>query len=160
MQYIRDYSPKATPRLFSWNLELLHWKKILSNFNLKSWVTGELKFNPGFRVIRKYLSQIDSILRVKSNWLWISSHFDSNILQLLGILGLIFVLPVTQILRSKWLHFFQSSTMYEARNCAEIGQCGGEEDMSHQMRDAAGKANKNSYFYTALKCEHKSVYTP
>ena len=41
----------------------------------------ELKFDPGFRVIREYLSQ------------------------LLGILGGILFPPVTQLFRSKWLHF-------------------------------------------------------
>ena len=59
---------------------------------------AELKFNPRFRVIVKYLSQL-------ANWLSISSQFDWNILQLLGIPGRILVKPVTQLLRSKWLHF-------------------------------------------------------
>ena len=36
----------------------------------------------------------------------ISSQFDSNILQLLGIPGRILVPPVLQILRSKLLYFF------------------------------------------------------
>ena len=67
-----------------------------------------IKFDPGLRFIREYLSQIDSQYRVKltlnteSNWLSIPSQFDSNILQLLRIL----VPPVTQLFRSKWLHFF------------------------------------------------------
>ena len=61
----------------------------------------------------EYLSQIDSqyqvnlTLNIESIWLSISSQFDSNILQLLGILGRILVSPVTQLFRSKWLHFFQ-----------------------------------------------------
>ena len=42
----------------------------------------------------------------ESNWLSISSQFDSNILQLLGIPGRILVPPATQLFRSKWLHFF------------------------------------------------------
>ena len=40
------------------------------------------------------------------SWLSISSQFDSNILQLLGIPGWILVTPVTQLFRSKWFHFF------------------------------------------------------
>ena len=64
----------------------------------------ELKFDPRFRVIGKYLSQIDSQYRVNihvnSNWLSISSQYDSNILQLLGILGRILVPPATQLFRS------------------------------------------------------------
>ena len=67
----------------------------------------ELKFDTGFRVVGEYLSQSDLILRVKLTiWLSILSQFDSNTLQLLGILGRILVPPVTQLTRSKWLHFF------------------------------------------------------
>ena len=39
-------------------------------------------------------------------WFSISSQFDSNILPLLIIPSRILVLPVTQLFRSKWLHFF------------------------------------------------------
>ena len=39
-------------------------------------------------------------------WFSISSQSDSNILQLLRILGRILVPPVTQLFRSKWLPFF------------------------------------------------------
>ena len=56
----------------------------------------ELKFDPEFRVIEEYLSQIYSILRVNYDWLDIESQFDSNLLQLLGIPGRILVPPVTQ----------------------------------------------------------------
>ena len=47
-------------------------------------------------------------MRVKlSIWLSTSIQFDSNILQLLGMsAGQILVPPVTQLFRSKWLHFF------------------------------------------------------
>ena len=34
------------------------------------------------------------------------SQIDSNILQSLGIPGRILVPPVTQLFKSKWLHFF------------------------------------------------------
>ena len=52
------------------------WKWIYSFTERKKWVIltlkveslAELKFDPGLQVIREYLSQIDSILRVKSNW--------------------------------------------------------------------------------------------
>ena len=40
-----------------------------------------------------------------ADWLSISSQFDSNILQLLGIPGRILVPPLTQLFRSNWLHF-------------------------------------------------------
>ena len=71
---------------------------------------SELKFDPGFRVIGEYMSQIDSILRV--NFEIESSQFDSNILQLLGILGRILVPTVTQLFRLKWLHFFFSEIKF------------------------------------------------
>ena len=46
------------------------------------------KFNLEKQVLGEYLSQIDSILRVKlKQWLSKSSQFDLNILQLLGIQG-------------------------------------------------------------------------
>ena len=62
----------------------------------------ELKFDPEFRVIGEYLSQIDSILRVKLTiTLSISSQYDSNIFLLFGIPGKILVPPVTQLFRSK-----------------------------------------------------------
>ena len=69
----------------------------------------ELTFDPRFRVNGEYLSEIDSQYRViftrniESNWLAKSSQFDSYILR---IPGLILVSPVTQLFRSKWLHFF------------------------------------------------------
>ena len=43
---------------------VVHWKKKCSHFDLKSWVTGRTKIRSGFRVIEKYFSEIDSILRV------------------------------------------------------------------------------------------------
>ena len=66
----------------------------------------ELKFDPRFQVIGEYLSKIDSILRYY--WHSISIQFDSNILQLLGIPGRLFVPALTQLFRSKWLNFFLS----------------------------------------------------
>ena len=70
------------------------------HFDLKSLVTDGTKIRPG----------IPSNWRIfESNWvklcLSISSQFDSNILQLLGIPDRISVPPVTQFFRSKWLHF-------------------------------------------------------
>ena len=73
-------------------------KQKWSHFDLKSWVTGRTIIRPG----------IPSNCRIfESNW--ISSQFESNILQLLGIPGRIIVPPVTQLFRSKWLHFSVSS---------------------------------------------------
>ena len=89
----------------------------------------ELKFDPGFRVIWLSISsQFDSqyrlnltlsnssqfdfqyrvnlTLNIESIWLSISSQFDSNILKLLEIPCRFLVPPVTQLFRSKWLHFF------------------------------------------------------
>ena len=111
-----------------------HWKKKWNHFDLKSWVSGgtkirpgiptnwrifestwldiESQFDPGFRVIGEYLRQIDSqywgksTLNIESNWISILSQIDSNILQLFTIPGRILVPPVTQLFRSKWLHFF------------------------------------------------------
>ena len=64
-------------------------KEKWSHFDLKSGVTGRTNIGPG----------------IPSNW-FISSQFDSNILQLLGIPGPILVPTVTQLFRSKWLHFW------------------------------------------------------
>ena len=86
---------KIKNKVFLWSDH--HWKK-WSHFDLKSWVTGGTKIDTRFRVIEEYLSQIDSILRVKLT-IWLS-------IQLLGIPGRILVPPVTQLFRSKWLHFF------------------------------------------------------
>ena len=73
---------------------------------------AELKFNPGFRVIGKYLNEIDSLLKVNLNWLsiwidsrvkltqyWESIYWESAIIDIESP-------PVTQFFRSKWLHFF------------------------------------------------------
>ena len=71
-------------------------KEKWSHFDLKSWVTGGTKIRP----------VIPSNWKIfESNWLSISSQFDSNILQLLRITGRILVPPVTQLFRSKWLIF-------------------------------------------------------
>ena len=87
-----------------------HWKKKLSQVDLKSWVTGGTKIRPG----------IPSNWRIfEWNWLLISSQFDSqyrvnftqvfsNYSQLLGIPVRILVSPVTQLFRSTWLNFFFS----------------------------------------------------
>ena len=75
----------------------IHWKRKWSHFDLKSWATDEIKIR----------SVIPSDWRIfESNWLLVSSQFDSNILQLLGITDRILDPPVTQLFRSKWLHFF------------------------------------------------------
>ena len=67
------------------------------HFDLKSWVTGGTKIWPG----------IPNNWRIfESNWFVIESQFDSIILKVLGIPGQILVPPVTQLFRSKWLHFF------------------------------------------------------
>ena len=72
-------------------------RKKWSNFDLKCWVISGTKIRHG----------ILSNWRIfESNWHSISSQFDSNILQLLGIRGRILVPPVTQLFRSKWLYFF------------------------------------------------------
>ena len=77
----------------------VHWKKKWCQFDLKSWVTGGTK-------IRTWIPSNWRIF--ESSWLDIESQNESNwldILQLLGIQGRILVPPVTQIFRSKWLHF-------------------------------------------------------
>ena len=55
------------------------------------------------------------------------SQFDSNILQLLGIPGWILVPPVTQVFRSKWLHFSFSEisltrNLYCIQNAGFLGR--------------------------------------
>ena len=91
------------------------WKKKRSHFDLKSWVTAELKFDPRFRVIGEYLSQIDLILRVNSNWFseskltqyWDSIQIDSrnpNWLNIKSQFKLTFGIQIDSILRvnSNW----------------------------------------------------------
>ena len=74
-----------------------HWKKKWCHFDLKKWVTGLTKIWPG----------IQSNWRIfESNWFSISSQFDSNMFQLLGIPGQILVPRLTQLFRSKWLYVF------------------------------------------------------
>ena len=89
-----------------WNLHGLKFIErkngVILTYKVES--LAELKFNQGFRVNLTWVKL--TILRVNLNWLSISSQFDSNIQQLLGIPGRILVPPVTQLYRSKWLHFF------------------------------------------------------
>ena len=100
---------------------LVHWKKKWSHFDLKSWVTGVTIIQPGvpsnWRIFESNWLDIESQFeltqytvtayeRVNLNLLLISSQFDSNNLQLLGIPGRILVPSVTQLVRSQWLHFF------------------------------------------------------
>ena len=74
-----------------------HWRKKRSQFDLKSRVTGGSEIRPG----------IPSNWRIfESNCLSISSQFDSNVFQVLGIPGRTLVQLVTQLYRSKWLHYF------------------------------------------------------
>ena len=99
-------------------------RKKWSHFDLKSWVTGGTQIRPGiprnWRIFESNWLDIESQLKklriFESNWLdiesqfkiWlsISSQFDWNTFQLLGIPGRILVPQVTQLYRSKWLHFF------------------------------------------------------
>ena len=62
----------------------MHRNKKWSHFDLKSCVTGGTKVRPSrLRVIGEYLNELT--LNIELNLLSISSQFDSNILQLLGI---------------------------------------------------------------------------
>ena len=83
-------------------------KEKWSHFNLKSWVTNGTKIWPVIQVIGECLSQIDSIssqfkliFNIESSW-----HKYSPIT---WIPGQIFVPLVTQLFRSKWLHFSSSA---------------------------------------------------
>ena len=102
-----------------WPKKLSHWRtkippgilsKSASNtLNIESQIVSLRIFESNWLDIE---SHIDLILRVKLTIrLSLSSQFDSNILQLLGILGRILVPPVTQLFRSKWLHFFFQWTL-------------------------------------------------
>ena len=73
--------------LYYYTLACLHGKKKWNHFDLKIWVTGGTKIGPG----------------IPSNW--------RIGVKLLGIPGRILVPPVTQIFRSKWLHFFFPSSL-------------------------------------------------
>ena len=74
-----------------------------SHFDLKSWVTCGNKIRPG--ISRNWRT-------FESSWLSITSQYDSNILQLLVIAGRILFPQVTQLFRSKWLHFFFQWTCF------------------------------------------------
>ena len=83
---------------------------------LSHWLTVDTKIRPGISIDWRIF---------ESNRLSISSQFESNILQLLEIPGRILVPPVTQLFRSKWLHFF--SVLPKLRDsgicwCQHIGQ--------------------------------------
>ena len=97
-----ESNPKK--KQLDWNQDDPSLKQKMESFWPKKLSPAELKYDPRFRVIEEYLSQIDSILRVKlsiwllissqfellkqlSFWLSIYSKFDSNILQLVGISG-------------------------------------------------------------------------
>ena len=62
-----------------------HWKKKWSHFDLKIWVTGGTKIR--WRIFEWNFTQL------------FSSYSESRVK--------ILVPPVTQLFRSKWLHFFQ-----------------------------------------------------
>ena len=62
-----------------------HWMKKWSNFDLKSWVNGGTKIRPGIQSNWKVFESI---------WLKYSPITHNHIR------------PVTQLFRSKWLHFF------------------------------------------------------
>ena len=82
------YSPyRSIPRS-----QLQRWKNKWGHFDLKVESLAELKFDPEFRVIWEYLSQIHSILKVNSKIYF--SNPGSN-----------FSSVVTQLFRSKSLHF-------------------------------------------------------
>ena len=70
-----------------------HWKKKLSHFDLKNWVTGGTKIRPG----------------ILNNWRIFESITRNN--------GSNLVPPVTHLLRSKWLEFF-----FQRRVITEIYQ--------------------------------------
>ena len=100
----------------------LHWKKKWSHFDLKSWVTGGTKFDPGLRVIGEYLSKIDSILRVNFE---MDSQFSVNLTRLLD-LGRILVSPLTQLL-TVWMVFrtvaiciYRSSPLVPLDSCLQL----------------------------------------
>ena len=93
---------------------------ILSNLTIfeSNWLDIESQIVQLTRYWESYCqfdSQIESIWpsnrvnltpNIESIWHLISSQFDSNIITLLRIPGRILVPPVTQLFRSKWLHFF------------------------------------------------------
>ena len=69
-----------------------------SHFDLKGWVIGGTKIQPGIPSIGEYLSKIESQYLV---------NFTQIFPNYFGIPGRILVRPVTQLFRSKWFHFFQ-----------------------------------------------------
>ena len=77
--------------------------------NIESiWLSISSQFDSQYRV--------NLTLNIESIWLLISIQFDSNIFKLLGIPGRILVPLVTQLFRSKWLHFFfQSTSLFSLR---------------------------------------------
>ena len=82
-----------------WPEKFLTWK-----------VTDGTIISPGipsnWRIFESNWLDIESQMDELTIWLSISSQFDSNILQLLGILSRISVPSVTQFFKSKRLNFF------------------------------------------------------
>ena len=92
--YFFFYSLLFTINLNVLHKRCLHWKKKWSHFDLKVESLAELKFDPGFQ---------SSNWRIfESNWFDIESQINNLTLSTESIL----VPPMTQLFRSKWLHFF------------------------------------------------------
>ena len=97
---IEQYLHTLKERMESfWPKKLSHW---ILRINL-NWLSISSQFELTLNIESTW---IESQYRVNLNWLSILSQFDSNLLQLLEIPGLILVPPVTQLFRSKRLHFF------------------------------------------------------
>ena len=86
----------------------------------------------------------------ESIWLSISSQFDSNILQLLGIPGWILVPPVTQHFRSKWLHFF-----FQYKRRRQLGRPRGSLARINTPLQVLTKPFANQLLLTQVLWEHK-----
>ena len=131
------------------NIESI-WLSISSQFDSQYRVNLTLNIESiWFSISSQFDSQyrVNLTLNVESIWLSISSQFDSNILQLLRIPGWILVPPVTQLFRSKWLHFFFQWT---TARVPAVGRAGSKLSMRLTARGTKTPFNYNIPQYIAL----------
>ena len=139
-------------RIFHWHsnrirmeviLTQIHWRKKLSHFDLKSWVTGGAKIRPGIPSNWKIFesnwldveSQFELTLNIKSIWVnlryWESIQIDSLYRVNLTPVFSNYSKSRVEFLFRQWLNFYVKMTqfflpVYIERNLAEYsGNCHG-----------------------------------
>ena len=116
----------------------------------------ELKFDPGFRIIGEYLSQVDLILKIfEPSWLNIKRQIVNLTLNIESTW--LKYSPITrnpgsnfsstsEFFRSKWLHFCFS--LYFPCSCQTVWR---EDNFAHHVKDETLK-KKNRSFFVSIFC--------